>query len=111
KGRTSARTRRYSVPVLELSLGHELEAGAVALRLVERGIGQPEQRLRVAGVLRAGGDSEARANALDLGRHAVQRCAGVALGGLGQQERELVSTDSKRFVALAHRRLQRACER
>src|SRR5438094_586204 len=99
--------RRYSVA----GSGHELEAGAVALGLVERGVGQPEQGLRVAGVLRAGGDSEARVNALDLVRDTRERCAGIALRRLGKQQRELVSADAKRLVALPHRRLQRVCER
>src|SRR5438128_957169 len=72
-------SRRYSV----VGSGHELEAAAVPLRLVERGVGQPEQRLRVSGVLGAGGDAEARLNAAGFLGDPPKRGAGVALRSVG----------------------------
>ena len=45
-------------------LGDELQAGAVALGLVERHVGEPEERLRVARVIGARRDAEARATSV-----------------------------------------------
>src|SRR4051794_27920887 len=60
-------------------LRHELEAGARALRLVERLVRQPEERLRVAGVLGARGDAEARTRSCDVVGDALHDLARLLL--------------------------------
>src|SRR5207253_9147361 len=55
-------------------------------------------------------DTEARAHAAELRRHALDDLAGIIVSGLREQQRELVATDPERFVAPAQRRMQRARE-
>src|SRR5439155_2318256 len=86
--------------------GGELQAGPGALGLVERSVGEPEERLRVPRVLGTGCDAEARAHFTALVRDARDDAASVVLRGLGEHQRELVAADSERLVALAQPALQ-----
>src|SRR6478609_82338 len=97
---SSERTYFCTAPTIQRGgSGHEPKAAAGALGFVERGVGEPEQRVRVARMLRAGRDAEARANVHSLLRDSPQRGAGVTLRRVGQQQRELVTPDAKRLVA------------
>src|SRR6266536_915439 len=91
-------------------LGDELQAAAAPLGFVERGVREPEERLRLAGVLRARGDTEARADADARLGHAAYDLACVVLGGLGEEQCELVAADPKCVVAPPQCGLQRASE-
>src|SRR5581483_1491501 len=90
-------------------LGGEAHAAAVPLRLVERGVGEAEERLRLAAVIRTRRDAEARA---DVARrhHAADDLERVLVRRLGQEQRELVAADPERLVAAAERVVQRARE-
>src|SRR5581483_1436225 len=96
--------------VCDRCLRDELEAGAGPLRLIERFVGQPEQRLCVARVAGARGDAEAGSHAGHLVADAVDHVARGGLGRLGEDERELVAADAECVVSLAYRLLDRACE-
>src|SRR5439155_24199247 len=101
RGRTSApadRTRAARPTLLE-RLSHERQVAAAPLGFVERGVREPKERLRLAGVGRARGDAEARANADALLSDAANDLACVLLGGLGEQQRELVAADPECIVA------------
>src|SRR4051794_12548490 len=88
--------REYSVgdrlqPAPNSVSGDELEACPVPLGLVERGVGEPEERLRVTGVVGAGRDAVARAHRLELACHAPHDLARIVVVRLREQQRELVA--------------------
>src|SRR5579864_3338512 len=88
----------------------ELQPGAGALGLVERLVGQPEERCRVGSVGRARRDAEARVHPYELVADAPDDFARVVVRRLGEEDRELVAADAERAVALAERPLDRPRE-
>src|SRR5581483_9476821 len=74
-----------------------------ALRLVQRLVGEAEERLRVARVGRARGDAEARTRPLEALADALDYLACIRIRCLGEKERELVAADPERVVGLSQR--------
>ena len=76
---------------------------AAALGLEQGGVGAAPQRARLAVVGARGAEADARGDArqarLDRGADALERDVGVALVGVGEQQRELVAAEAERAVA------------
>src|SRR4029079_12562130 len=101
-------------PAGALRAGDEAEHGAVPLRLVQRLVGEAEERLRVVRVLGIRRAPEACAEVggprlSAVGQLLEQRfdprddLAGVIVGRLRQENRELVAADAERVVRLPQR--------
>src|SRR5947209_4763177 len=82
------------------SLGHELEAAAVPLRLVQGVVGEAEERLRVLRMAGARGDAEARLQPVEPIDDSLDDLAAVVLARLCDEQRELVAADPEGIVTL-----------